>query len=430
MEKRVFESLEEEIYRTTLSSGLTLMVVPKPEYHKVFGFMTTPFGSIQQWIKNSQTQEKHQIPQGAAHFLEHKLFEDSDGEDVFVQFQAQGASANAFTSRRQTSYLFSSSLNVKENLLTLVDFVQSPSFSKEGVEKEKDIIEQELHMYLDNPYFQMSQTLAECLYPNHPVGHDIGGTVDAVMATTYEDLLKAYETFYAPSQMALVVVGNVDPAQVHQWVKDNQNQKHFDTPDYEEVLEPVVEAPLPGKTMQMEVSQPIVGYGVRLPQLTENGRDLFKVQMVAELLMDLLFGPTSNNYHQWYQKGWVDENFGCMIHVKNPTHDWQFFASTDFADDLCQEIQDVLTHWQDQEDFNLEHFQALKKAHEGDLLQDLNSLEFIATKVTESVFEDYDYFEVLEVLQGIRLEDLSNYADQYLRTDAITRVQINPLEGD
>ncbi len=148
--------------------------------------------------------------------------------DVFQKFGQQGASANAFTSFTKTSYLFFGyQSNSKKNLETLLDFVQMPYFTKETVEKEKGIIGQEIQMYDDDPNWQQFFGVIKNLYPKHPLHIDIAGTVESIAAITAEDLYLCYHTFYHPSNMTLFIVGNIDPEETMNWIRENQAEKNF-----------------------------------------------------------------------------------------------------------------------------------------------------------------------------------------------------------
>lgn len=180
MKKIVYDQLQETLYTETLDNGLTVTLLPKNEFHKTYALFTTNYGSIDNTFVPLGKGEMVTVPDGIAHFLEHKLFEKEDG-DVFQKFGKFGASANAFTSFTRTSYLFSSTEKVKENLMTLIDFVQDPYFTEETVNKEKGIIAQEIQMYDDEPDWRLFFGLLSNLYPKHPLHIDIAGTVDSIM---------------------------------------------------------------------------------------------------------------------------------------------------------------------------------------------------------------------------------------------------------
>lgn len=180
--------------------------MPKPELTKTYGVFMTNYGSIDQsFVPIGQT-EAITVPDGIAHFLEHKLFEKED-RDVFTDFTKQAASPNAFTSFTETAYLFSATSNIEKNVLTLIDFVQDPYFSEQSVEKEKGIIAQEINMYDDQPDWRLFMGTNKALFHNHPVNIDIAGTVDSIYTITKDDLYTCYHTFYHPENMILFVTG-------------------------------------------------------------------------------------------------------------------------------------------------------------------------------------------------------------------------------
>ncbi|WP_145614081.1 EF-P 5-aminopentanol modification-associated protein YfmH, partial [Bacillus licheniformis] len=221
-----FEQLKETLYYEKMPGGLDVYVLPKEGFNKTYAVFTTKYGSIDNQFVPLGKDEMVRVPDGIAHFLEHKLFEKEDG-DVFQQFSRQGASANAFTSFTRTAYLFSSTSNVEENLETLVDFVQDPYFTEKTVEKEKGIIGQEINMYDDNPDWRLFFGLIENMYQEHPVRIDIAGTIESISHITKDLLYECYETFYHPSNMLLFVVGPVDPEAIIRQVRENQQKKPY-----------------------------------------------------------------------------------------------------------------------------------------------------------------------------------------------------------
>src|SRR5690625_3147865 len=194
-----FDQLRETLYYQKIPNGLDVYVLPKKDFHKTYATFTTQYRSIDNNIVNIKS-KKGKFPDGIAHILEHKMFEEEDG-DVFQRFSQFGAAANAFTSFDRTAYLFSCTDYVSENLTTLLDFVQNPFFTAENVEKEKGIIEQEIQMYQDNSEWRAFFGFLQALYQHHPVKIDIAGTVQSIYKITHDMLYTAYETFYHPSNM-------------------------------------------------------------------------------------------------------------------------------------------------------------------------------------------------------------------------------------
>lgn len=226
MEKITFEQLQEELFHEKLPNGLNVYILPKKGFNKTYATFTTKYGSVDNCFVPLEKDEYVKVPDGIAHFLEHKLFEKEDG-DVFQQFSRQGASANAFTSFTRTAYLFSSTTDVEKNLETLIDFVQDPYFSDKTVEKEKGIIGQEITMYDDNPDWRLYFGLIQNLYQNHPVKIDIAGTIESISHITKEWLYECYKTFYHPSNMLLFIVGPINPEAIMNQVRENQSKKEY-----------------------------------------------------------------------------------------------------------------------------------------------------------------------------------------------------------
>ena len=208
MTVKYYEALEETVISKTLPNGLEVIYVKKPGFNKKFATYTTRFGSVDNHFTVDGV--THKIPDGIAHFLEHKMFEKEDG-DVFHKFSEHGASANAFTSFDRTSYLFSCTDNFYDNLKLLMDMVEEPYFTDQSVEKEVGIINEEIKMYQDNPGYKLFSTMMESLYNTHPVRIDIAGTLDSIQQITKEDLYLCHETFYAPNNMVLSLIHISEP---------------------------------------------------------------------------------------------------------------------------------------------------------------------------------------------------------------------------
>lgn len=196
----IYKKLGETIYHEKLVNGLEIFILPKKGFHKTFATFTTKYGSIDNKFLLPEKKCITQVPDGIAHFLEHKMFESEKG-DVYHTFAKQGAFANAFTSFSRTAYTLSATFNINENLTTLLNFVQDPYFSDETVEKEKGIIEQEIKMYDDNPDWRARFGILANMYKSHPVKIDIAGTVNSINQITKEDLYACYNTFYHPNNM-------------------------------------------------------------------------------------------------------------------------------------------------------------------------------------------------------------------------------------
>lgn len=230
MQKISLQKMELDVFSETLSNGLTVFIIPKKEVNNIYVTFTTNYGSnILEFVPIGK-KEYVKVPLGIAHFLEHKMFEQEDDTDVFNFFSERGCDANANTNNKKTTYLFSGPNFFKENINFLLDYVQKPYFTDENVEKEKGIIIQEMKMYQDNPYSKLYESILDASFINNNTKYPIIGTEESVNSITKEQLYDCYNTFYHPSNMVLVVTGNVDPEEVINIVRENQNSKEFAKP--------------------------------------------------------------------------------------------------------------------------------------------------------------------------------------------------------
>lgn len=257
-----YDEIKETVYQAQLDNGMDVFLLPKKEVSKTFGIFMTNYGSIDRTFVPINEKSEITVPDGIAHFLEHKLFEKED-RDVFAEFLSQGASPNAFTSFTKTAYLFSTTKLVEENVESLLDFVQEPFFSDESVEKEKGIIGQEIKMYDDQPDWRAYMGTVKNMFQQHPVNIDIAGTIDSIDAITKEDLYTCYHTFYHPSNMSLFVIGNFDHESVFEVIQQNQTKKTFS--EIQEIIRQLPNEPATVATkesvIQLPVSIPKVSIG-------------------------------------------------------------------------------------------------------------------------------------------------------------------------
>lgn len=231
MKKSKIKYYDLDLYSEVLDNGMLINVVPKTNVSNVYTTFSTNYGSFHNDFIPLGENELFSAPLGVAHFLEHKVFEQENGEEPFAFYTSHGADANASTSYLKTTYLFSGTGFVLENIEYLLDFVQKPYFTEDNVEKEKGIIEQEIKMYDDIPYWRLYETVLNNTFVNHPLKYPIAGTIETIRKITKDDLYKCYNTFYHPSNMFLTVVGNVDPKEVINVVKKNQKKKDYKSVD-------------------------------------------------------------------------------------------------------------------------------------------------------------------------------------------------------
>ena len=430
MEKKVYEQLQEIIYTETLDNGLKVTLLPKNDFHKTYGLFSTNFGSIDnQFVPNGKT-EMITVPDGIAHFLEHKLFEKEDG-DVFNTFGRLGASANAFTSFTRTAYLFSSTSHVSESLITLLDFVQEPYFTDETVNKEKGIIAQEIQMYEDEPDWRLFFGILGNMYPKHPLHIDIAGTVDSIMDITPELLYENHETFYHPSNMNLFVVGKLDPEEMMKLIRENQAQKEYaPAEDIKRIFpEETVKDIKPYNFINMTVNRPKSIVGVKGIREISSGIEALKYKTTMDLLLTLLFGPTSENYLKLYDKGIIDDSFSFEFNLDRTFHFIDVSGDTKDSAVFSAEIKKLLLEAKMSSELTDENLAIVKKRTIGQELQSLNSLEYIANQYSQPIYGEATLFDVVPIIESITLDEIKEAAEEFMIEDHMTTFHILP-KGD
>lgn len=406
MEKIHYERLQETLYHEVMDNGLQVYVLPKPDFLKTYATFATKFGSVDNHFRVANGEET-QVPDGIAHFLEHKMFEEPEG-DIFATFASNGASANAFTSFDQTVYLFSATENIETNLSTLVDFVQNPYFTDENVEKEKGIIGQEINMYADNPDWRVYFGLIEAMYAKHPVHIDIAGTIESIDTITKETLYTCYHSFYHPSNMLLFVVGGVEPEKVFSLIRANQGKKSYEkqgeiTRIFEAEPEEVAKKHLESK---LAVSMPKIMFGFKEKEEGLTGEAAVRRDLTTKLMLDLLLGSSTALYQKLYDADLISDSFG---HEFNSSPQYAFSAiggDTKDPDLLLQRIKEEVNLLLES-GFAEKDFERARKKKIGGYLRMLNSPESIAHEFTRYQFRGGDLFEVLPVYESITLDEVN-----------------------
>jgi predicted Zn-dependent peptidase len=404
VKQTVYEPLQETRYTEVLDNGLTVCVVPKSGYRQVFATFSTKYGSIDSHFVTPEGREVR-VPDGIAHFLEHKMFEEEHG-DVFHDFARQGASANAYTTYDMTTYLFSCTDHLMANLETLVDFVQRPYFTDENVEKEKGIIGQEIQMYHDNPDWRVFENLLKGLYHAHPVRINIAGTLESIAAIDKETLLECWNTFYHPGNMILFVVGGADPAAVIELVRNNQQKKRIAArgeirrifpEEPAEVKEPWIET-------RMAVSLPRCLIGFKEAEAKGTGAALLQREVATALVFDVLFGKSSTLYSELFESGLVDAQFGYEYETGEGYAFSVVGGTTKDPERMTDRIRTAIGQALD-EGLPADRFERSRRRAIGQFIKGLDSPRFIARHFSAYRFKGIDFFATLPALQAITLEE-------------------------
>ncbi|MCF6093161.1 insulinase family protein [Microaerobacter geothermalis] len=414
MKEITFDQLKETLYFEKLDNGLSVYILPKEGFNKTYATFTTKYGSIDNHFRPPGGEELR-VPDGIAHFLEHKMFEEEDG-DVFQKFSSNGASANAFTSFERTAYLFSCTDHLETNLTTLIDFVQHPYFTDENVEKEKGIIAQEIRMYEDNPDWRSYFGLIQNMYHQHPVRIDIAGTIESISKITKETLYQCYETFYHPSNMLLFVVGSVEPKKIMNLVIQNQNRKDFKN-SLERIERFYPNEPQSVKSKRSEVKLsvgiPKCLFGFKEKRNNLTGEALLKRELSTKLLLDILLGPSSILYQQLYDEDIINDTFGSDYSCEQQYAFSVVGGDTKDPDKLLQKVEESLKK-RKEEGISEDEFERARRKKIGGFLKALNSPEFIANQFTRYRFIDSDLFHIVPVLEDLNLEDVNQRLQEHI----------------
>jgi len=410
MRETYYEQIDERVFETELNNGLKLFIIPKKDFQKTFVTYTTKFGSLDNKFKPHGSDTFVTVPDGVAHFLEHKLFENDDtGEDLFTAFAEDNAQVNAFTSFDRTSYLFSATDHVERNIIRLLTMVESPYFTKETVDKEKGIIAEEIKMYQEQPGYKLMFNTLKAMYDTHPIRVDIAGSVESIYEITKDDLYLCYETFYHPSNMVLFVVGDVDVAHIYDVIATHEAQRDKEAQP-QIVRDPLVEKETVNEVKvseTMKLQSPRLMLGFKNKPLTDEPNATFvKRDLEMTLFYEMLFGEETDFYQSLLNEDLIDETFGYQF-VLEPTYSFSVITSaTQYPDKLKEVLLSEIEKYQGNLT-DIEAFDLLKKQFIGEFISGLNSPEYIANQYTKLYFEGVSLFDLLDIVESITLESVN-----------------------
>lgn len=414
MKKRPLNNLDLTVYEETLSNGLRVYVIPKENGNGIYATFSTNFGSNVEEFSVNGKKKMCKVPLGVAHFLEHQMFEQEDGIDPMKFFEDRGAMTNAYTSNTKTTYLFSGPDHFKENINYLLDFVQNPYMTDETVEKEKGIIIQELGMYENNPYFKLRSGSLLQTFVKHPVRYNIGGTVESVKKTTRKDLYHCYHTFYHPSNMFVVVSGNVDPKEVISIITNNQEekeQKEVPKITYKKYNEPDQCKNEFGK-IEMDITIPKISLNYKMNISRMKDLDLRKFLIYMDILFNVKFGTTSLFHEKMLKEGILTEEVD-VASVRTDQHIvYMMSAETKYPDLLLKAIKEELENLE----IEKEDLERKKRVYWSSYVYMTDDIRAINGKVMGNINmygyvidDDYDEIKSLNLLEMKKYLKVANF---------------------
>ncbi len=423
MEPKYYPALDESLFSDTLPNGLRVMVLKKPGFTKKLAYFITDFGAIHREF--SFEGKDYTTPAGVAHFLEHKMF-DLPGRDVGAEFAALGASVNAFTSFDLTAYYFSCTENFDAGLRLLLEFVSTPYFTAESVEKEMGIIDQEIGMNLDEPGTRVFENLMLGLYHKHPICTPILGTSDSIRKITPEILHLCHRAFYTPANMILCVEGDVEPAAVcalaRELLGDEKRSVALKRLPGDEPLHHVQ----PEESLEMDIAMPTFCLGFKCPD-PGNGESAIRAEVVGDLACELLFGESSALYSRLYAQGIIDSSFGggyeavdgcALISCGGDSEE----AGT-VRDAILSQVKEILAEGLDEA-----RLKRMKRSAMGRRIRDLDSFDSTCFRLCAYQFTQFDYFRFPEIYESIRGEEILSFLAENILPERCSLSVIYPLE--
>lgn len=422
MQKKDYPNLNETVYSYKHSSGLRVYIVEKPGFQKSCAYFATHFGSIDNHFVPLHEEQYIQVPDGVAHFLEHKMFEQPDGENVFDTFSKYGASANAFTSSDITAYYFWCTNSFEENLKTLLHYVQTPYFTEENVAKEQGIIGQEIRMYDDDPNWRAFFNMLGCLYHNHPVKVDIAGTVESIAEITKDTLYTCYNTFYHPSNMALCIVANERAEKIKSTIDATLKEMESAKPVARKYPQEPATIYKPYQEAALSVAKPLFYIGFKDNQLYE-GKALLKHKLCCKIALDLLLGKSSDLYNALYGQGLISSSFSYAYTGGLEFAYSEIAGESDDPRQVAERVKKAVDSFQ----FTDEALERMKRMRIGRFLRALDDAEEYTNMYARNILQNIDMLDSVQVYQEITRADIETIFQSHLTADTMVLSVVNPL---
>lgn len=421
--------VDEKIFFGTHESGLRIYVIPKKEFSKSYAIYGTEYGSIDREFIPLGDTEKVLLPDGVAHFLEHKLFEEEDGTDAFNRFAETGASANAFTSFNITAYLFTCTDRFYDNLDILLDFVNKPYFTEKNIAKEQGIIGQEIKMYEDDPSWRVYFNALTAMYHNNPVKIDIAGSVESIAKITPKLLYKCTDTFYNPSNMMLVCVGDMEPERVAEYVdkhipKDRVSGEvvKFEVTEPKERVQEYIQ-------QKLSVSSPIFNIAFKETETGVEGEELLKREIETDILLEVLFGNSSDAYNEMYEKGIIDGSFEVDSEFEKEYGFTLIGGESKFPEKVYEKVLSVI---RDARTAGIDE-KAVRRAKKlliGDNLRKFNNVEAVGVEFIKDFMKNINYLDYTETVEKITMDDITERLKTHFDTENAVLSVVKPLEEE
>ena len=414
--------VKETLYIEKLKNSLTVMIIPKKGIQKKYIIWGTHYGSNDNKFIVPGENEVTEVPNGVAHFLEHKMFEQENGVNSLDKLTSIGVNANAYTTNDHTAYLYECTDNFYEALDEFMDYVQNPYFTDENVEKEKGIIGQEIQMYDDYPEWRVYYNSLEAMYHTNPIKIDVAGTIESISHIDKNILYKCYNTFYNPSNMCLVVGGDFDPEKILEEIKNrliDKKQNGEIKRVFEEEEETIVKERIEQK---FQVSKPLFTVGIKCKPSEKSYK--VKTHIAIQVILNILFGESSELYKELYQDGNMfsppsisyefGDNYAHVLISENANN----------PDEVFDKLKRKICEYK-QNGIKVEDFERIKKMLYGDYIKEFNDISDIARIFLADYMKGINSFDYLEEIDGIDDEFVNQILKQYFVEDKMVLSVVN-----
>lgn len=420
--------LAEQYDKIHHKSGLTVYVFPK-ELSTAYASITVPFGSLDNTFRFEDEEELLTLPDGIAHFLEHKMFESEDHIDTFDKFAAVGANANAYTSNELTSYLFSTPTDIEAPLRILLDYVFHPYFTEKNVEKEVGIIGQEIKMYEDSLGSRRYQAMMKLLYRDHGIRTNICGTQESISEITPELLMRCHRAFYRPDRMTLIVCGNVTTERILKIVDEVVPT----LPPIGEVVNAYPEEPREVYSrsceLRMDIARPSLCVGSKDVHLDGTPEERERRAIAANMMCDLYFGESSPFYESLYNDGLISRGFSAGYESLRDCGHFLCYGATDEPVRLLARLREEFARIVSDPTASEADFLRIRKVHYAEFVKDFDDTEEIASALLDAVTEGVELFGIGEMIHSITIDEVYQVARELLCEENLAHVTVYPLKG-
>ena len=411
--------VKEKLYIEKLENGLTVMVVPKKGIQKKYMIWGTNYGSNDSEFIVPGEKEITKVPNGVAHFLEHKMFEQENGTNSLDTLTALGVEANAYTTNDHTAYLFECTDNFYPAMDELMDYVQHPYFTDENVEKEKGIIGQEIMMYDDYPEWKVYLNTMQAMYHNNPIKIDITGTIETIGKIDKDILYKCYNTFYNPSNMAIVICGDFNPDEIIEEVKKrlikkeaNGQIKRIYPEEPEEIVKDRIE-------QKLEVSQPLYTIGIKDKPLDCDNfakNEIVKKHIAIEILLNMIMGRSSKLYKELYDEGIIYAGASMDYEFSKTYAHVLITGQSNKPEEVYKRIREEIKSLK-QNGIDEKLFNRSKKMLYGMYVKEYDDTADIARMFLADYFKGINSFEYLEEIEGINVDYLTQVLNDVFKEE-------------